>query len=71
MFSDWGGSGHFNFDLTKPMPLNNDTVTAIYMSHALEHFSYPQPMLGLLSECHRLLQKGALFASQFRMLGFL
>ena len=58
MFSDWGGGGDFNFDLTKPFPLRDETVSAIYMSHALEHFSYPSPMLKLLSECKRLLQKG-------------
>lgn len=58
MFSDWAGYGDFAFDLSKRIPLADRTVNRIYMSHVLEHFSYPEPMMGLLRECHRLLVPG-------------
>jgi predicted SAM-dependent methyltransferase len=55
-FSDLGGNGDIQLDLTQPIPLPNDCVSRIYSSHLLEHFQFPQPMLGLLGECHRILK---------------
>lgn len=53
--SDINGGGDLQLDLLKPFPLRDGTVEKIYSSHLLEHFSYPQPMLGILSECLRVL----------------
>jgi predicted SAM-dependent methyltransferase len=46
-------------DLSKPLPLPDESVDAIYSSHMLEHFTYPHPMLDLLGDCRRLLKPGA------------
>jgi predicted SAM-dependent methyltransferase len=57
-FCDLGGNGDLQLDLTQPIPFPDDSVERIYSSHLLEHFSYPHPMLDLLGECHRILQRG-------------
>lgn len=60
--SDLGGSGDIALDFTEPMPFPNNSIECIYSSHVLEHFSYPQPMLGFLSECQRILRPGGTFS---------
>lgn len=57
-FSDMGGNGDIQLDLTQPIPFPDNSVERIYASHLLEHFSYPHPMLNLLGECHRILKPG-------------
>lgn len=48
-----------NLDLTKsPLPFPTASVDRIYASHVFEHFSYPQPMLTIMRECHRVLKDG-------------
>lgn len=48
-----------NLDLTKrPLPFPDGSVDCVYASHAFEHFSYPEPMLSILRECHRVLKPG-------------
>ncbi|MFM6204094.1 class I SAM-dependent methyltransferase, partial [Planktothrix sp.] len=48
-------------DLSKPLPFPDNCVEEIYSSHLLEHFSFPDPMLNLLSECYRVLKPGGIF----------
>jgi len=48
-------------DLSKPLPFPDNCVEEIYSSHLLEHFSFPDPMLNLLSECYRVLKPGGVF----------
>ncbi|MGI5146914.1 class I SAM-dependent methyltransferase [Plantactinospora sp. CA-294935] len=47
------------FDVTKPLPYPNSSVSAIYSSHTLEHLYYDQALL-LLRECHRTLRPGGM-----------
>lgn len=56
--SDINGGGDLQLDLTERLPFPDGSVTRLYMSHVLEHFSYPHPMLDLLRECHRVLVPG-------------
>ena len=49
-------------DLTKPLPLSDSSVSAIYSSHLFEHFRYPHPMIDLLGECFRVLREGGIFS---------
>ena len=58
VFSDINGGGDLRLELTEPLPFPDGSVTRIYLSHVLEHFSYPHPMLDLLRECHRMLLHG-------------
>lgn len=60
--SDINGNGDLKLDFTKPIPFPDESVDRIYSSHVLEHFSYPNPMLTFLSECHRILKKGGEFS---------
>jgi predicted SAM-dependent methyltransferase len=61
-FSDIGGSGDIQLDLTQPIPFPDNSIECIYSSHLLEHFSYPHPMLDLLQECRRILKPGGEFS---------
>lgn len=54
--SDINGGGDIKLDLTQPLPFPESSIQLIYMSHVLEHFSYPSPMLDLLRECRRILK---------------
>jgi predicted SAM-dependent methyltransferase len=56
---DLNVSADIQHDLTKPLPLPDESVDAIYSSHMLEHFTYPRPMLDLLHDCRRVLKPGA------------
>jgi predicted SAM-dependent methyltransferase len=44
-------------DLTKGIPLKNNTVSVIYSSHMLEHIPYSQ-LIPFLKECLRVLKTG-------------
>jgi SAM-dependent methyltransferase len=46
-------------DLTKPLPFQSDTISAIYASHVLEHL-YQTDAQRLLLECKRVLRPGGL-----------
>lgn len=53
----WGGD--INLDVTKhPLPFADGSVDRFYASHVFEHFAYPEPMLSVLKECHRVLKDG-------------
>lgn len=45
-------------DLRRPLPFGDESVDAIYSSHALEHL-YMDDTCSLLRECHRVLRPGA------------
>lgn len=48
-----------NLDLTRfPLPFPTASVDQVYASHVFEHFSYPEPMLTIMKECHRVLKDG-------------
>lgn len=50
-------------DLRRPLPFPDGCVDAIYSEHLLEHFSYPDPLSGLLRECFRVLKVGGTFSA--------
>jgi predicted SAM-dependent methyltransferase len=58
---DYNPSADLHLDLSRPLPFTDDSVERIYSSHLLEHFSYPQPLIGLLGECFRTLKPGGAF----------
>jgi predicted SAM-dependent methyltransferase len=45
------------WDLTKPLPLQAETISFIFNEHFIEHITRPQGM-SLLRECYRLLVPG-------------
>jgi predicted SAM-dependent methyltransferase len=49
-------------DLSLPLPFPDNCITQIYSSHFLEHFSFPDPMTGLLAESYRILKPGGIFS---------
>lgn len=62
IFSDINGFGDIKLDFTKPLPFPDNSVDRIYSSHIFEHFSYPNPMMGFLGECRRILKDGGEFS---------
>jgi predicted SAM-dependent methyltransferase len=62
VFSDINGNGDIKMDFTKPLLFPDNSVDRIYSSHIFEHFSYPNPMMGFLKECRRILKKGGEFS---------
>ena len=46
-----------NWDLTKPIPLNDSSVDIVYTSHLFEHLQY-QDLLKVLSDIRRILKPG-------------
>lgn len=60
--SDISGGGDIQLDLLESLPFPDLSVDKIYSSHLLEHFSYPKPMLDILSECFRVLKRGGEFS---------
>jgi predicted SAM-dependent methyltransferase len=59
---DWGPAAAIQIDLREPLPFPDNSVEAIYSSHTLEHFTYPNPMLDLLRHCYRILKPGGTFS---------
>jgi predicted SAM-dependent methyltransferase len=49
-------------DLTRPLLFPDNSVTEIYSSHLLEHFSY-EDLLRFLKECRRILMHGGRFSA--------
>ena len=47
------------YDLSRGIPLPDATFDVVYLSHVLEHFGKKEA-LGLLKECHRVLQRGGI-----------
>lgn len=47
-------------DLLEPLPFPDNSVSQMYASHVLEHFSYGE-LMRLLLECYRTLKPGAIF----------
>lgn len=45
-------------DLRLSLPFPDESVDSIYAEHFLEHFSYPDDLLGMLSEWYRVLRVG-------------
>jgi predicted SAM-dependent methyltransferase len=45
-------------DLRRPLPFEDDCCEVIFSEHALEHFDYPWPVIGVLRECLRVLKPG-------------
>jgi predicted SAM-dependent methyltransferase len=54
-----GDGADLAWDLTKPLPLLNGSVDAIFHEHVLEHFELPAA-ISLLRESHRLLTPGGI-----------
>jgi predicted SAM-dependent methyltransferase len=48
-------------DLSKGIPFPDESVTAIYSSHLLEHLTYKEAQI-LLDECLRVLRPGGMFS---------
>ncbi len=59
---DINGDCDLILDLQNPLPFPDESVSEIYSSHVLEHFLYPNPMAGILNECHRILKQGGIFS---------
>ncbi|MEM1367951.1 MAG: methyltransferase domain-containing protein, partial [Cyanobacteria bacterium P01_H01_bin.15] len=49
------------WDLSKPLPFPENSISKIYSSHVLEHFFYPQ-LTSLLSDCYRVLKPSGIFS---------
>ena len=49
--------GDIRHNLTKKLPLDNETVDEIYSSHTLEHFEF-QNIIFIIKECERILKPG-------------
>jgi predicted SAM-dependent methyltransferase len=54
-----GDAADLAWDLTKPLPLHEGSVDAIFHEHVLEHFELPAA-ISLLRESHRLLAPGGI-----------
>lgn len=54
-------SAHIQCDIsTIGIPFPDYSISKIYASHFLEHFSYPNPMLFILKECFRSMCSGGI-----------
>jgi predicted SAM-dependent methyltransferase len=60
---DLSETSEIQLDLRRPLPIPENRVDAIYSSHFLEHFSYPDPLLSLIGECYRILSPGGYFSA--------
>jgi predicted SAM-dependent methyltransferase len=60
---DLSETSDIQLDLKRPLPIPENRVDAIYSSHFLEHFSYPDPLLSLVRECYRILSPGGYFSA--------
>ncbi|CAK7073460.1 MAG: hypothetical protein DELT_02007 [Desulfovibrio sp.] len=45
----------------EPLPFPDNSVAYIYSSHVFEHFTFPDPMLPILTDCMRALQPRGVF----------
>jgi SAM-dependent methyltransferase len=45
-------------DLREPLPFPDDSCAIVYSEHVLEHFDYPEPVMSMLRDWHRVLQPG-------------
>ena len=59
-YVDLNDNCDLSLDLTKPLPLPNNSVQMIYSSHLLEHFKYAD-LINFLKECHRIMKPGGIF----------
>jgi SAM-dependent methyltransferase len=50
--------GAVTLDLRRPLPFDTGSCVAVYSEHFLEHLDYPDPALGFLTECYRVLAQG-------------
>jgi predicted SAM-dependent methyltransferase len=50
-----GDGADLTWDVTKPLPFADASISAIFHEHLLEHLGLPAA-IGLLNECHRLLE---------------
>jgi predicted SAM-dependent methyltransferase len=53
-----------NFNLTKEMPFNNESIRYIYSSHFIEHLTLEEG-LRLCKEAYRIMQEGGVFRVSF------
>jgi predicted SAM-dependent methyltransferase len=51
----------FRYDLRNGIPLPDNSVSALYASHFLEHLSY-KDLCTFIPECHRVLKSGGTFS---------
>jgi predicted SAM-dependent methyltransferase len=49
-------------DMRRPLPFEDGSCALIYSEHFLEHIDYPEPVVGLLRECYRVLRPGGVFS---------
>jgi predicted SAM-dependent methyltransferase len=59
---DMSFDSDFYWDLRRGLPFPRDSVSVLYSSHVLEHFSYRE-LNFLLSECLRVLKSGGEFSA--------
>ncbi|MCL4460027.1 MAG: class I SAM-dependent methyltransferase [Chloroflexi bacterium] len=57
----FSSTADLTLDLRRPLPFPDECVDNIYSEHVLEHFSYPEPLTTLLTECFRVLKVGGVF----------
>lgn len=55
---DIAGSAHLTWDLRKPLPVTDHSISAIYSEHFIEHLSR-EDGLKLMRDCRRTLKSGA------------
>ena len=48
-------------DLRERLPFSDNSCSAVYSEHFLEHLEYPNPAKSFLKECFRVLEPGGLF----------
>lgn len=58
---DMSEGADITWDLARPLPFPDQSVSMIYSSHVLEHFQY-RDLCRLLSDCLRVLIPGGLFS---------
>jgi len=52
-----GGNGVLSLDLTKPLPVDSNSIDFIFTEHFIEHITRAQGA-GLLADCYRVLRPG-------------
>jgi len=59
---DSSQKGDLSLDLREPLPFRDKSCSIVYSEHFLEHVDYPEPTLGLLKECWRVLDDGGVIS---------